>query len=121
MDRSSSNPSSPSSSQVLTFIAFILSVAVLYFAREVLIPLALAMLLTFLLTPIAKLLENWRLGRLPAVLIALVLSLSAIGGIGWMVSNQLLDVINQLPGYKDNIRRKLETIHGPQGGILTET
>jgi predicted PurR-regulated permease PerM len=58
---------------------------------------------------------------LPSVLLVLLLSLSVIGGIGWVVSNQLLDVINRLPGYKDNIERKLEAIHGPKGGILSQT
>src|SRR5947208_2261577 len=91
-------------SRISPWIAFVSLIAALYFAREVLIPIALATLLTFLLTPLTKGLERCRLGRLPSVLIVLVLSLSAIGGIGWMVSNQLLDVINQLPAYKDNIQ-----------------
>jgi predicted PurR-regulated permease PerM len=107
---------SPSSSQFVPLIAFICSVAALYFAREVLIPIALAVLLSFLLTPVVAWLERLRFSRFPAVVVVLVLSLSAVGGVGWIVANQLLEVINQLPNYKDNIHRRLESIHGSKGG-----
>lgn len=99
----------------LTFLA---AIAIIYFAKDVLVPLALAVLLAFLLTPMVKRLERWRMGRVPAVLIVLTIALTCIGGIGWIVANQLLDVVNSLPNYKDNIHRKLEAIHGPRGGSL---
>jgi predicted PurR-regulated permease PerM len=111
---------SPSSSQFVPVIASIVSIAALYFARDVLIPLALAVLLTFLLAPLTARLEAWRLSRLPAVLIVMTISLSLIGGIGWIVTNQLIDVINGLPDYRDNIQRKLQSIHGPKGGSLAK-
>jgi len=101
-------------------VASIVTIAALYFARNVLIPLALAALLSFLLAPLAKRLEMWRLGRLPAVLIVMMISFCLIGGIGWVVSNQLIDVINDLPNYRENIQRKLQSIHGPKGGSLAK-
>ncbi|MEO7144214.1 MAG: AI-2E family transporter, partial [Bryobacteraceae bacterium] len=121
MARSSPLPSSTSPSHVLPLIAFILSIAALYFAKPLLIPMALAALLTFLLTPVAKFLERCRLGRVPSVLIALILAVSSIGAVGWVVSKQLLNVINQLPAYRENIQRKLEAIHGSKGDIVTKT
>ena len=51
------------------FALVLLVVAALYFAREILIPLAIAVLLAFLLTPAVRRLEGWRLGRVPAVLL----------------------------------------------------
>lgn len=110
----------PNSSQFIPLIGFILLIAALYFAKAVLVPFALAALLSFLLTPIVRLLEQWRLGRIASVIIVSTVSLSAVAGIGWIVSNQLLDVINRLPTYKDNIRRKIESIHGPKGGSLSK-
>ncbi|MGA2593970.1 MAG: AI-2E family transporter [Bryobacteraceae bacterium] len=110
----------PPSSQFVPVIATIVTIAALYFARNVLIPLALAALLSFLLAPLAKRLEMWRLGRLPAVLIVMTISFCLIGGIGWVVSNQLIDVINDLPNYRENIQRKLQSIHGPRGGSLAK-
>jgi predicted PurR-regulated permease PerM len=108
-------------SQLLPWIGCILFVSVLYFGRELLIPLALATLLTFLLTPVVNWLEKIHVARFAAVLIVLVLSLASVIGVGWVVSKQLLDVINRLPGYKENIQQKLEAIHGPKGGVLTKT
>jgi predicted PurR-regulated permease PerM len=97
-----------------------LTVAALYFARGVFIPLSLAILFAFLLSPLVRRLERWKLGRIPAVVVVLMVSLTAAGGIGWTVINQLLDVVNRLPNYQDNIRRKIETIHGPRGGSLAK-
>lgn len=91
-------------------VAVLLTVAVLYFAREVFIPLALSILFSFLLSPLAKRLQTWRLGRVPSVVIVLLGALLSAGLIAWMVSNQLIDVINQLPTYEGNIRQKLATV-----------
>src|SRR5689334_18523630 len=76
------------------------TVAVLYFAREIFIPLAFALTLTFLLTPVVALLQRLRTGRVGAVLTAVLVSIAAAGGIGWIIANQLVDVANQLPLYR---------------------
>ena len=108
----------PGSSRFLPLIAFVLSIAALYFAREVLIPFALAVLFSFMLTPVVKGLEHLRLGRVPSVGIVVLVSLLVAGGIGWIVSNQLIDVISQLPSYRENIHNKVEALRGPAGGAL---
>ena len=108
----------PGSSRFLPLIAFVLSIAALYFAREVLIPFALAVLFSFLLTPVVKGLERLRLGRVPSVGIVVLVSLLVAGAIGWVVSNQLIDVISQLPSYRENIHNKVEALRGPAGGAL---
>src|SRR5438309_2105257 len=96
----------PAASRRPPLIGFVIAVAALYFGKEVLIPLALAVLLAFLLTAPVKRLEKWKLPRTAAVLVVLILSAAAFAGLGWIVVNQLLDVINQLPNYKANIERK---------------
>jgi predicted PurR-regulated permease PerM len=108
-------------SQLVPWVTAILSIAVLYSAREVLIPLASAILLTFLLAPAIGWLERRRLPRVPAVLVVLLFSLSMLSATAWIVSNQLLNVINQLPAYTENIQQKLNVFHGPRGGILSRT
>jgi predicted PurR-regulated permease PerM len=110
----------PGSSRLLPLIAFLLSVAALYFAKEVLIPFALAVLFSFLLAPAVKGLERCRLGRVASVAIVLVVALSLAAGIGWIVSNQLIDVISQLPSYKENIHNKVAAFQGPGGGALSK-
>ncbi len=101
-------------------VAFATSIAALYFAKPVLVPLSLSILLAFLLTPSVKRLEALRLGRILSVILVLVVSFSAIGGVGWIVANQLIDVINQLPNYTNNIHKKLESFHSPHQGSLAQ-
>src|SRR5271155_6172851 len=108
------------SSRGFPLFAFVVSIAALYFAKEVLIPLALAVLFTFLLTPLVTGLERLKLGRIPSVILVLVVSFSLIGGVGWIVANQLIESVNQLPGYTSNIRDKMASFHGPHGGSLAK-
>src|ERR1700689_2341830 len=96
------NAFSPSSRRS-PWLAFVVSIAALYFAKQVLVPLALALLFAFLLTPLVTRLERLRLGRIPSVMLVLIVSFSSAGGIGWVVANQLIEVINQLPNYTSNI------------------
>ena len=108
------------SSRPFPLLAFVVSIAALYFAREILIPLALAVLFAFLLTPLVTRLERLRLGRIPSVMLVLIVSFSLVGGVGWVVANQLIEVISQLPNYTSNIREKMAAFHGPHGGSLAK-
>lgn len=92
--------------------------AILYFARDLLIPLTLAALLTFLLTPLVSRLERW-LGRIGAVLLVVTLIFAAGGTVGWVLTRQLGDLATKLPDYKVNIRTKLRAIKGTTGGRFT--
>lgn len=94
-------------------IAFLIAVAVLYFARQLLIPFALALLFAFLLSPIVKRLENLRIPRVPAVLFVLLVAAAVIAGIGWVVTLQLVDIVNDLPRYRENIHRKMTAVQTP--------
>ena len=98
--------------------ALIGAVAVLYFAREILIPFAFALTLTFLLTPVVALLQKLRAGRIVSVLATVVISMALAGGIGWIIAAQLVDVANQLPLYRDNIHAKIQAFHIPVSGQL---
>ena len=60
----------------------VLIVAALYWLQAVLIPMAMAILLTFLLSPLVGILQRRRLGRVPAVLVTVFLAFSILGGIG---------------------------------------
>lgn len=93
-------------------------IAVLYFMRGILVPLAFALTLTFLLTPLVTLLERLRLGRVPAVILALVLAIATAGYAGWVIGNQLIDVVNQLPTYRENIHNKIQSLSLTQKGPL---
>jgi predicted PurR-regulated permease PerM len=97
------------------------TISTLYFAREILIPFAFALILTFLLTPVVTLLQRLRTGRVLAVLITVLLSIVVVGGIGWIIANQLVEVASQLPLYRENINAKIEAFHIPVTGQVGQT
>jgi predicted PurR-regulated permease PerM len=92
--------------------------AILYLAREVLIPLALAILAAFLLAPLVRQLERLRLGRIGATFIAVVLGFSLIGGVGWVAARQALSLAEKLPEYRENIRAKIRSVRGQQESAI---
>ena len=96
----------------------LIAAAILYLAREVLIPLALAILLSFLLAPVVRRLEHWRLGRVPSTLIAVLVGFSLISGIGYVAARQALSLAAKLPEYRDNIGAKIRAVRGQQESTL---
>src|SRR5205823_3621459 len=92
-------------------------VAALYFAQAVLIPLALAMLLSFLMAPLVARLERWRIRRVPAVLIVVIALFAAIGVLGYVVGLQIYDLAANMQQYEGNIVAKAKAIH-PRGGLI---
>jgi predicted PurR-regulated permease PerM len=90
----------------------------LYFARDLLIPFAMALTLNFLLAPAVIKLERLRLRRLSAVMLVVLLASAFMAVIGWVVVRQLLDVASDLPSYRQNIDDKLSSIHAPTTGPL---
>ena len=93
-----------------------LVVAALYWLQAVLIPMALAVLLTFLLSPVVDRLQRWRLGRVPAVLVTVVLALTILGGMGWTLTRQLVTLTDELPRYQTNIQAKIADLRGARKG-----
>jgi len=94
-------------------------IAMLYVARDLLIPLALAALLTFLLAPLVTRLERW-LGRIGAVLLVGTLIVAATGAAGWVLTRQLVDLATKMPDYKENIQTKLRSLTVTFGGKFTK-
>jgi predicted PurR-regulated permease PerM len=101
------------------FSGCVLVVVVLYWAQAVLVPLALAMLLTFVLTPPVTWLER-RLGRTAAVLAIAVLTFGLIGVAGWGLARQLDRLADDLPSYRVNILTKMADVRGAGKGSSVE-
>src|SRR5580700_10861863 len=97
-------------SRLLTLVGLVVVVAGLYFGRQVLIPLALAVVFAFLLTPIVGVVERCRLGRVLSALVVLVLSFALLAAVGWGVTNQLMEILVRLPDYRANIHNKIEAL-----------
>jgi predicted PurR-regulated permease PerM len=98
-------------------LGLIVAVAILYFARELLIPLAFAMLLAFLLSPIVKRLESWRIPRAPASALVLVAAFALLSIVGWLVLDNMLEIAGHAKEYTANIGRKLTTLQGQSSGF----
>jgi len=94
------------------------TIAALYFAREILIPLAFALTLAFLLTPVVARLQKLHAGRSVSVIAAVVVSVGVAGGISWIIATQLVDVANQIPQYSENIRARITAFHLPSTGQI---
>ncbi len=97
-----------------------LVVAGLYWLQAVLIPLALAVLLTFLLSPVVSMLQRRGLGRVPSVLVTVLLALSILGGIGWTLARQLVTLADELPQYSRNIHHRIADLRGASKGGFVE-
>jgi len=108
-------------SRILTLVVIAVVIAALYFARVMLVPLALAVLFTFVLAPLVSALERIRFPRFFAVFLVVGIAVTGIGVMGWTVGNQLIDVTNQLPSYKTNIKEKIDAIHNPKNRRLDST
>src|ERR1700676_3902353 len=86
-------------SRILTLVVVAVVIAALYFARVMLVPLALAVLFTFVLAPLVSALERIRFPRFSAVFLVVGIAVTGIGVMGWAGGNKLSDVTNRLPIY----------------------
>ena len=99
-------------------LVVVVVVAGLYLAREVLVPITLAVLLSFLLAPLVALLRRLRLGRTLAVLLAVVLALGVILGLAGVIGTQIAGLAQDVPRYSTTIEHKFEAVRGITIGRL---
>jgi len=99
----------------LLLIAFV--VAALYFGRSVFVPIALATLITFLLSRLVTRLERW-IGRIAAVLVTVIAMFTIFAGASWVIGRQVIDLADKLPDYQANIVAKIRSLKLPAGGPL---
>ena len=111
-------PQPAGSSSVRTAAILLAVIAMLYLAREILIPLAFALTLALILTPAVVWLQKMRVGRVASVALVMIVTIAAIGGVAWLIFDQMVGVATELPKYRQNIHNKLEAMRAPGGGAL---
>ncbi len=84
-------------------------VAALYVAKGVLVPITLAVLLSFLLSPVCDWLERHWLGRVPAVMVTALVGFTVFAGATWMAAVQVSDLAPRMPEYETNLKAKLQS------------
>ena len=96
-----------------------LIIAALYFGREIFVPLALAVLLSFALAPFVMRLHSWRIPRTASVLIVVFFGFSIIFSLGGLMVSQATRLAAKLPGYQQTLSDKVESLRGLMGGSGT--
>lgn len=94
----------------MTLLVVAISIVALYLGRDILIPVALAILLSFALGPIAIRLRRWGLGRVTSVVIVVLLAFVGLGGFGVLIGGQLVQLVKNLPAYQYNIHTKIRSM-----------
>src|SRR5579862_2869591 len=94
----------------------IIAITALYFARDLFVPFALAVLLSFALGPLVMLFRSWWLGRVPSVIAAVLLAFLVILGVGSVIGGQLAHLATNLPQYQSNITDKIQSVRGSATG-----
>jgi len=103
----------------MTVTTCVVVVAALSLARDVLLPITLAVLLSFVLAPLVDVLRRLRLGRVPSVLVAALLSLAVILSIGGIIGAQVAGLVADIPRYVDTIQDKVRSLQGVMAGRLS--
>ncbi len=95
-------------------------IAGLYFARTVLQPFALAVLLSLMLAPAVHWLDHHGLGRVPAVLLTVLCAFVVILGFVFAVGEEAIGLVRNLPRYQENIAAKIRSLNDavPGAGML---
>ncbi|HXZ07788.1 MAG TPA: AI-2E family transporter [Paraburkholderia sp.] len=103
-------PGTPSLHGLASVVTGVVVVSGLYFARAVLIPITLSVLLSFLLAPLVNALRRLRMGQLPSIFIAVLFALTVLLGVGALIGAQIVQLASDLPQYQEAIERKIETV-----------
>ena len=94
-------------------------IGALYLGREVFIPIALAILLSFALAPLVRLLQRVRLPRPAAVLLVVLFAFAAIFAVGGLIASQLTELASELPRYEFTMQEKIRSLRGTAAGSGT--
>jgi predicted PurR-regulated permease PerM len=108
---------------VITAAVVLLTIIALYFGREIFLPFALAVLLSFLLAPPVDWLRRIRIPRVAAVIIVVTSAVVLIGGLSVFVGSQVVNLADNLPAYQKTMQQKIRAIRAaaPGGGALDRT
>ena len=103
----------------MTLIFAFIVIAALYFARDLLMPFALAVLLSFMLAPLVRRLQKWYVPRGLAVIAVALFAFAVIFAIGRVIVNQVNQLAADLPQYQTTLRDKIQSLRGAAGASGT--
>ena len=115
-----SGPTAPATSVVAVAAGV---VAALYLGGDVFVPLALAILISFALAPLANRLKRLGLPKAPSVLLVVALALGLVTGFLYLLVGQAINLAEDLPRYEQNLREKIRLLGpaSPTGSVFEQT
>src|SRR5215218_3941389 len=116
-NRSSVSPTGVSA--LPTVLLVVVVIAALYLAREVLVPIALALLLSFVLAPLVRILRYWYVPRWLGVIVAVIVGFAIIFGLGALMVSQVNQLATDLPRYQSTLSDKIQSLRGAAAGTGT--
>jgi predicted PurR-regulated permease PerM/CheY-like chemotaxis protein len=111
------------SNMARAFMLLVSSVAILWilsWLQTILVPIALAILLTFLLSPVVSMLRGAGIPRVFAVTFVVSVGFSLIVGVGWMLARQMTSLVDAFPHYEKNLNAKLAAFHPAEDGFVNK-
>jgi predicted PurR-regulated permease PerM len=112
--------SSPVPGTSFTALLFaVVIVACLYIGREVLVPVALAILMSFVLAPLVDLLQRWYVPRSLSVIVVVLLAFAGVFSLGVLMVSQVNQLASDLPRYQSTLREKIQNLRGSATGAGT--
>ena len=112
--------STPVPSASLTSLLFVVViVGCVYVGREVLVPMALAILLSFALTPPVELLQRWHVPRSVAVIGVVLFAFAGVFSLGGLMISQVNQLASDLPRYQSTLQEKIQSLRGVAAGSGT--
>ena len=114
------SPTRPAVTSFLTAGGVVLAIGGLYFGRDIFVPFALAILLSFVLTPLVNWLQQLKLPKIAAILVAVALAFAVIGALAVVVGTQLVQLADNLPQYQQTITQKIRSLRASSasGGVV---
>ncbi|KIG08128.1 AI-2E family transporter [Caballeronia concitans] len=103
-------PDAPGLRALASLVTGVVVICALYFGRAVMIPIILAILLSFLLAPFVDFLRRLRFGQVPSVIVAVVIALSVLTAVGALIGAQVAQLASDLPKYQVAVERKVDNI-----------
>jgi predicted PurR-regulated permease PerM len=106
-------------SALTTMLFTVVIVSALYFGREVLVPIALALLMSFALAPLVRFLQGWHVPRMFAVIFVVLAAFAAVFSLGALMVSQVNQLASDLPQYQSTLREKIQSLRGAAAGTGT--
>jgi predicted PurR-regulated permease PerM len=107
-------------SRLIGLAAVIIIIAGIRLSRPLLMPLALAALISLLLAPLANAFERLRVGRTVAAMLVAFIGVLFLGGVVSLTAYQVMSLAESLPSYEDNIIKKINSFRQVSKGEVGE-